>query len=311
MSKTKEWKENKVFKHQELVQAYYHDDTFAAPPEPMHTHNFHELNIIISGNGKHLINNASYHIATGDLFIMLPQTPHGYIFDSKNYSIFHLLFHKHFFQKYEMFLNSFTNYHILFDIDPSIRNAESAINHFLHINISKHYNLTRIFNELALLEKEQYKNTEQKKEHLALYILALIGDMIDEENDNAKTEKQNTFNILKSVEYFHLNYGENISIDTLCSLAGMSRTSYLRYFKKLFHCPPIKYMYNYRLQQSKTLLKHSEKSIADIANECGFYDSAHFSRLFKEKYQLSPSKYQKLLQSKEQKVNDFTTYSDF
>ena len=61
-------------------------------------------------------------------------------------------------------LNEMTGYHILFNIDPILRNKENLINSFLHINISENYNLIRIFHELAALEKEEKDNTEQKKE---------------------------------------------------------------------------------------------------------------------------------------------------
>lgn len=86
--------DDKTFAQSELVQAYYHEMAYGHIP--MHTHNFHELNIIISGNGKHHLNGATTRITVGDLFIMPPGVPHGYDFASENFSIFHLLFHKNF-----------------------------------------------------------------------------------------------------------------------------------------------------------------------------------------------------------------------
>ena len=294
MEASKHFTDDKVFKSNEIVNAYFHNESYVQTPA--HTHNFHELNIVMSGNGKHCVNNATFYIASGDVFIMPPKISHGYTFSSETYSIFHLLFHKEFFRKYEAYLNKLVGYQILFNIDPMIRNQENLINSFLHINISQNYNLTRILNELALLESEQKNNTEQKKEHLALYVIAKICDMIEDEKSSYKDEKRYLFDLLKSVEYIHTNYGEKIELQTLYTISCMSRSSYIRYFKQLFGCPPIDYIQNYRLSQAKSMLKHTSNSLTSIANDCGFCDSAHFSRLFKQKYQIAPSHYREMLE---------------
>lgn len=293
MDTLKHFTDDKVFKPHELVQAYFHDKTFSYTP--IHTHNFYELNIVMSGNGKHYVNDATFYITNGDVFIMPPKISHGYTFNSENYSIFHLLFHKDFFRKYEACLNELAGYHILFNIDPIIRNKDNLINSFLHINISENYNLIRIFHELAALEKEDKNNTEQKKENLTLYVIAKICDMIGEEKSSYKDGKRYLFDLLKSVEYIHTNYGEKIELQTLYTISCMSRSSYIRYFKQLFNCPPLVYIQNYRLRQAKSMLKHTNHSLTSIANDCGFCDSAHFSRLFKQKYQMSPSHYREML----------------
>lgn len=300
MDSLKHFTDDKVFKPQELVQAYFHDKTFSYTP--VHTHNFYELNIVMSGNGKHYVNDATFHITNGDIFIMPPKISHGYTFDSENYSIFHLLFHKDFFRKYEACLNELSGYHILFNIDPVLRNKDNIINSFLHINISENYNLIRIFHELAALEKEQKNNTEQKKENLTLYVIAKICDMIGEEKSSYKDGKRYLFDLLKSVEYIHTNYSDKIELQTLYSISCMSRSSYIRYFKQLFGCPPLVYIQNYRLRQAKSMLKHTNHSLTTIANDCGFCDSAHFSRLFKKKYLLSPSNYREMLDHDKKKT---------
>ena len=72
MDTLKHYTDDKVFKPHELVQAYFHDKTF--PYTPIHTHNFYELNIVMSGNGKHHVNDATFYIANGDVFIMPPKS---------------------------------------------------------------------------------------------------------------------------------------------------------------------------------------------------------------------------------------------
>lgn len=295
MSEMRQFIDDKTFKQSEFVQAYYHEMAYGHIP--MHTHNFHELNIIISGNGKHCFNGTMTHITVGDVFIMPPDIPHGYEFDSKNFSIFHLLFHKNFFKKYESYLHGLTGYHILFNIDPQIQRQNGFVNNFLHINIAENYNLARVFNELASLEKERNCNTETQKEFLAVYVIAKICEILELEKETHKKKREYPYDMMKSIEYIHLNFGEQIELSTLHTISCMSASSYLRYFKKIFNCTPTDYIQDYRLRQAKSMLKHTNHSLTTIANDCGFWDNAHLSRLFKKKYQISPMKYRALLKN--------------
>lgn len=310
MDKIRHFTDDNLFEPQELVRAYFHDEFYG--DTSVHTHNFYELNIVMSGHGKHIVNDSLFRIASGDVFIMPPGASHGYNFDSQNYSIFHLLFNKQFFKKYETHLNNLVGYQILFNIEPLIRNQENITNNFLHINISDNYNLIRVFNELTVLRQERKNNSERKKEYLALYVIAKICDMIEEEKNAYNKNNRYLFDLLKSVEYIHSNFGTKIELEKLYKVSCMSRSTYIRYFKEIFKCTPIDYIQNYRLRQSKAMLKHSNASLTSIATDCGFCDSAHFSRLFKEKYQISPSKYKALLKAEDKsEKKDMTAYTDF
>lgn len=290
MSDVRQYIDDKTFKPSTIVQAYFHDEALEYYT-PIHTHNFHELNIVMAGNGKHYLNSTAMHITVGDLFIMPPNVPHGYEFDSEKFSIFHLLFHKNFFKKYESHLHGLTGYHILFNIDPQIQRQNGIVNNFLHINITENYNLARVFNELALLEKEQNCNTETQKEFLAVYVIAKICEIIELEKETNIKHREYPYDMLKSIEYIHLNFGERIELSTLHAISCMSASSYLRYFKKAFNCTPMDYIQDYRLRQAKSMLKYTDHSLTTIANDCGFWDNAHFSKLFKKKYRLSPTQY--------------------
>lgn len=280
---------DKVFHKNELVQAYYHNETYMFTP--IHTHDFHELNIVISGNGKHFMHESTYYISCGDIFIMPPGINHGYEFDSAQYSIFHLLLHDNFFKKYKDYLETLKGYEILFNIDPTIRKKNLNINSFLHIDIKENYNLIRIFDELASLENIHLSNTEFEKECLTLYTIAKICEILENENSGYNNENRYLYDLLKSVEYIHMQYDNHIELKDLYEVSCMSRSSYLRYFKQVFNCTPNDYIQDYRLRQAKSMLKHTTKSLATIANDCGFCDSAHFSRLFKKKYAIAPSAY--------------------
>ncbi len=57
---------------------------------------------------------------------------------------------------------------------------------------------------------------------------------------------------------------------------------------------PIVYLNQYRLTLASRLLKSTNDSIGAISAATGFADPFYFSRMFKDRFQLSPREYRKL-----------------
>ena len=49
------------------------------------------------------------------------------------------------------------------------------------------------------------------------------------------------------------------------------------------------FLLDYRLEKSIEMLKDNNKTIQDIAIECGFNDANYFSKAFKKRYLMSPT----------------------
>ncbi len=89
-----------------------------------------------------------------------------------------------------------------------------------------------------------------------------------------------------------------ISLEELSQLCNMSLSTFKRHFKKIYNTTPKEYFFDKRLENSKKLLATSEQSIDDIALLSGFKTTAHFSRKFKEKYDIPPSQFKLTLSDK-------------
>ena len=83
----------------------------------------------------------------------------------------------------------------------------------------------------------------------------------------------------------------NISLEQMAQLAGQSLSTFKRAFKEHFNNTPAKYIRAQRMKKAAHLLKASDFSISEIAYQLGYEDSSHFSRLFSQSLQLSPSEY--------------------
>lgn len=94
-------------------------------------------------------------------------------------------------------------------------------------------------------------------------------------------------------DYLEAHCVENISIDDLAKLAGLNPYYLIRCFRQQVGIPPHCYKQHWQLLAAKQAL-HTEKPLADIATEYGFYDQSHFTRAFKQTFALPPGAYRKV-----------------
>lgn len=86
---------------------------------------------------------------------------------------------------------------------------------------------------------------------------------------------------------------EDWRIEQLADLSAMSRANFIRVFQQQLGMSPGRFITQVRLQSAAFLLKQSQQSVLTIALEVGYQSEAHFSKAFKNYYQLSPSQYRK------------------
>lgn len=85
--------------------------------------------------------------------------------------------------------------------------------------------------------------------------------------------------------------GDNIS--DIAKKLNFSVEYFIRNFKKHTGITPKQYINNLRIERSVIYLTNSSMSITEIAELLNFSDSNHFSKMFKQKYNMSPTEYRK------------------
>ncbi len=96
-----------------------------------------------------------------------------------------------------------------------------------------------------------------------------------------------------SLVYANIKSGD-ISVEGLASQMAMTGSQLRRKIHTITGVNPATYISNIRMNRARHMLETNEEMpIGDVALECGFYDMAHFSRIFKQMYGVSPSKYKK------------------
>ncbi|GAB3162890.1 helix-turn-helix transcriptional regulator [Telluribacter humicola] len=84
------------------------------------------------------------------------------------------------------------------------------------------------------------------------------------------------------------HYRENISLEQLAFLGGLSLSTFKRRFEQTYQTSPRRWIQERRLRDAYFLLKSTEKNVSEVCFEVGFENVSHFVQAFKEKYGHTP-----------------------
>ena len=95
-------------------------------------------------------------------------------------------------------------------------------------------------------------------------------------------------------DFITAHYAENMRLETLVALAGMSTSRFECIFVETFGMPPLRYVNLMRVNAARSLLENTDKLLSEIATETGFFDQSHLTRVFKKERGITPGQYRRL-----------------
>lgn len=152
---------------------------------------------------------------------------------------------------------------------------------------------------IALLFYKLYQEFEAKTdgatplaiEGLILEIIAAFLRNITEE----ATKRGRVKDLERARDFLHAHFAEQNSLARIAELTGMQPTYLARAFRQRYGCTVGEYVRRLRIEFACRELSVSEKPLALIAQNAGFFDQSHFSKTFKLLTGQTPAAYRKLL----------------
>lgn len=112
---------------------------------------------------------------------------------------------------------------------------------------------------------------------------------------NAPEEKNPGFEaIARVIDTIQRDYAMPLRVQDLARDAGMTPSQFERRVRAIVHISPRQLLTKTRLEAAAAALRETQIPIGEIAQSCGFYDQALFSRQFRQATGLSPRQYREL-----------------
>ncbi|MBN1411129.1 MAG: helix-turn-helix transcriptional regulator [Spirochaetales bacterium] len=99
--------------------------------------------------------------------------------------------------------------------------------------------------------------------------------------------------ITEIIGFLEEHYTRTISLEQIADFAGYSPAYLSRYFRKKTGVCLFAYINKIRIQKACKLLKHTDKTILEIAYSVGYKNISFFNRCFKKIINMSPAEFRK------------------
>jgi AraC-like DNA-binding protein len=97
--------------------------------------------------------------------------------------------------------------------------------------------------------------------------------------------------VAKAVEKLQKSFAEPLRIEALAQAAGLSVDRFERLVRRIFQLTPRQLLTKARIDAASSLLLDRTKSVAEIAQACGYSDQSAFARQFKATVGMTPRVY--------------------
>ncbi len=126
-------------------------------------------------------------------------------------------------------------------------------------------------------------------------ILIELADTISK----SKSVQQRLSPTVRKVRSFLQEIGQALdhawTLEEMATRCGVKRTQFANIIKQATGYPPIQYLNRVRFEKACEILRNTDRSITDIAFDCGYGSSQYFAETFKKYARMTPTEYRILL----------------
>lgn len=111
--------------------------------------------------------------------------------------------------------------------------------------------------------------------------------------DEFGRKQRNIQRLQPVLDWIDAHFQEPLTIGQAAALAGASEAHFTRLFRAVTGQSFLKYLNHHRIARAQSLLAATDKSVAEIAVESGFYDHSHFGLMFRKLVHSTPREYRR------------------
>ena len=245
-------------------------ERYVTDHNPLHWHNYLELELIISGSGEQILNGQEMQLGRGSLSVMRLTDFHQ-VSPKDNLHLINLM------------------------IDDKIITEEmlakitAADTMFFNLDEEETCAFEMLF-RLCLSENETQNPDSHYLKHLVICIFLKILKMAPSSKGKSSFNEQP---IQTALLYIHMHFRENPKLSEVAKIAHYNTSHFSSTFHKELGTTYCDYLNSLKISYAKGLLISTNLKISDICNEYGFPSHSNFLRLFKSTVGVTPAQFRK------------------
>lgn len=266
------------------VQREYYD---SGETTGWHRHmDFLSLYAVRRGRGVHWIDQTPYGLTKGDIYLLAPGATHRYC-DYADLEIDAFYFQTELFQAAELkALRELAGFWRLFVGDGNVE-------HRIHLTPEEwHEAQTQIEAIRSEWSERSLAGCLLLRQELFRLLVALAR-RLDKRRPLLERAKPSISGMAEAIRFCEENLDKPLTVPHLAARFFLSTGHFSELFGREAGMPPAAYLRHIRLEKARSLLATTTLPVTQVALQCGFGDPTHFSRIFRDHYQISPMQYRK------------------
>ena len=268
--------EKSILHYQEFIQSRF--------TSPFHLHDEFELIAILKSHGKLYVGNNVTNFSDGDLFLFAPGLPHCF-YNARGFEKGNEMAHAVVvFFKRDFLGSDFYKKTEVSQLNRLINGSEFGVQ---VLNPSK-----SILNRMINLREK--KNLERLSDFL-LILNELAGKklikLLSTENLMSAASLSESKVINNVYRYVAENFQKEITFSNAASVANMQRAAFCRYFKRKTKKKFTEFVNETRIMHARKLLAETDKTVIEVAFECGYKNTSYFNRQFRINCNAAPTEF--------------------
>lgn len=254
---------------------------------PMHSHEYSELVIVLSGGARHRTDEVEHDISAGDVFVIHGDQSHGFSSVS-DLKLCNIQFDSRQFLADQRDLHRMAGFHALFDLEPRSR-SERHFQQRLRLTAAQAAYVKGAIEELKCEFDGQAEGRQTMIRGRFLQLVAALSRFYAA----VAAEPTPVTRMAEVISHIRRHFRQSISIEQLARLSHLSASQFQRVFRRTYHTSPIQFINQLRIDESCDLLRHTHKDVSSIAVECGFASVSFFCTQFRRRMGVSPTQYRR------------------
>ena len=144
--------------------------------------------------------------------------------------------------------------------------------------ILNHNDLKEITKDLENITRAEEDEEYLYANVLSLAVICKFSNLLEKRLKHKDGYGLENTEIIMLMDFIKNNIDKKLTVNELSKTANMSPATLNRRFRDILNTTPMNYVMYCRLQRARELITKNKYSKTEIAQLCGFYDSAHLNK---------------------------------